>query len=97
MEKRTVMLRRVGILSVGKVFSILYAVMGLLIGGIFSLFSLFGAALGGEEMFGAVFGVFGIIFFPIFYGLIGAIFGMIGAALYNVVAGLVGGIEWELV
>ena len=96
MGKQTVTLRRIGILSVGKVFGILYAILGLLAGAGFSLFAMLGAAIGGEEAFGAIFGVFSIVLFPIVYGLIGAIFGMIGAAIYNVVAGVVGGIEWEL-
>ena len=97
MEKRTVTLRRVGVVSVGKVFGILYGILGLLAGAGFSLFAVLGAAIGGEEAFGAIFGAFSIIFFPILYGLMGAIFGMIGAALYNLIAGFIGGIEWELV
>jgi hypothetical protein len=46
-------------------------------------------------MFGAMFGVAGIIVMPILYGVFGFIFALIGAVIYNVVAGIAGGIEIE--
>jgi len=100
-------IRKIGVLSCGKVSGALYALLGVLIGSCVALFSLIGAGammaardesgagqLGG--MFGAVFGVGAIILFPLFYGVVGFIGGLITAFLYNLVAGIVGGIEVDL-
>ncbi len=99
----TTTIRRFGVLSVGKMVGMTYALFGLLIGAIFALFSLFGAALGaslaedsGGALPGAIFGVGAIIFVPLIYGLIGFIGGLFGAAIYNLVAGATGGIQMEL-
>lgn len=99
-------IRRVGVLSVGKVMGLTYALFGLIVGGLFALFSFFGAAFGtamaesageaGGAIFGALFGVGAIIFLPIFYGILGFLGGVLGAAFYNLVAGAVGGVELEL-
>lgn len=94
--------RRVGVLSVGKVMGVLYALLGLIIGAFFALFSLLGAAAGlaNSETSGAVFGLLSgvgsIILLPLFYGILGFVFGLISALLYNVVARLIGGVELEL-
>ncbi|MCP4654067.1 MAG: hypothetical protein GY856_01480 [bacterium] len=95
-------LKRIGVLSCGKVSGLLYGIMGLIIGAIFTLVSLLGAAIGAmssgsnEAWFGALFGVGAIIILPIFYGVLGFIMGIISAALYNLVAGFAGGLEIEL-
>lgn len=94
-------LKRVGILSCGKIMGIIYAVFGVIAGIFFSLFSLIGAAAGIQSdqpaaIFGIIFGVGAIVFFPVLYGLIGFIGGLLSAAVYNVIAGVVGGIELEL-
>jgi hypothetical protein len=98
-------IRRVGVLSVAKLQGALYALIGLILGAVFALFSLFGTALSsamgagsnGNSMFGAFFGVGAIILFPILYGLLGFVGGLLVAALYNLVAGMVGGVEVELI
>jgi hypothetical protein len=94
-------LRRIGILSCGKVMGTLYAVMGLILGGIMSLISVIGVAVaqrpnGGEEIGAMFFGVGAVILLPIFYGITGFIGGIIMAAVYNFVAGVVGGVELDL-
>jgi hypothetical protein len=93
-------LERIGVLSVAKVFGILYAVLGLIVGGLFSLFSILGAAVaaseGGEGGLAMLIGAGAVIVAPIFYGVLGAIFGAIGAGIYNLIAMTVGGIELEL-
>jgi hypothetical protein len=95
----TSVIRRMGVLSVAKLQGVLYALLGLIVGAVFALFSLFGAALGSgtesHSMFGAI-GLSAIILFPIVYGLIGFVAGLLVAALYNLVAGFVGGVEIEL-
>jgi len=100
-------IRKIGVLSSGKVSGALYALFGLLLGAFFALFSLIGAGammtardetgagrMGG--MLGAMFGVGAIILFPLLYGIVGFIGGVLTAFLYNLVAGFVGGIEVDL-
>ena len=94
-------LKRVGVLSVAKVLGAWYALMGLVAGALFSLFSVLGAAIGmasgeGEAVWALLFGVGAIIIMPIFYGLLGVVFGALGALFYNLTAKIAGGIELEL-
>lgn len=90
--------RRVGPLSFAKITAILYALMGLLFGAIFSLISLAGFAAAGQQegAAGMLFGVGAIVVLPIFYGVLGFVFSLIGAALYNLIAGWVGGVELDV-
>ena len=93
---------RIGVLSLAKMLAVVYAFLGLFIGGVISLFSVMGAAMGraaGGESGGAVallFGAGAVIILPVFYGCIGFVGGLIVAPLYNLVAKVVGGIEIEL-
>lgn len=85
-------------MSFAKISGAMYALMGLLIGGMFSLFAMIGGAASGDSgagAFGAIMGIGAIIFFPILYGVMGFVFSLIGALLYNLVAGMVGGVEFE--
>lgn len=93
--------RSIGVGSAAKVMGALYAGIGLLFGGVVSLFSVLGAAFGasqgeGSAIVGLLFGVGAVVVMPIFYGVMGVIGGAIGALLYNLVAGFVGGIELEV-
>src|SRR5262245_66362722 len=90
--------KRVGIFSVGKVVGALYALLGLIAGGVISLISLLGAAasVSSEGIAGVMFGVGAVVIIPLFYGAIGFIGGIISAALYNVIASTVGGIEIDI-
>jgi len=93
---------RIGPVSLAKMLAVTYAFLGLFIGGVISLFSLMGAAVGsasGADSGGVVamlFGVGAVIILPIFYGCLGFVGGLIMAPLYNLVAKVVGGIEIEL-
>ena len=94
-------IRRVGPLSVAKIAATLYAVMGLILGAVFSLIGISGFGASGSEPspfgpFGAMIGAGSIIFFPIMYACIGFVGSLIAAALYNVVAGMVGGVEVDV-
>jgi hypothetical protein len=91
------MLKRVGVLSVGKMLGCLYALLGLLVGGIMSLLALGGAAWEGLDRAGPALlvNIGAIVFLPIVYGALGFVGGIIMAAFYNAVASLVGGIEME--
>ena len=89
---------RVGPLSCAKVAGLLYVVIGLIAGGLFSLVAMaggFAAAARSDDagVFAALFGVGAIIILPICYGVFGFIGTLIMAGLFNVAAGMVGGIE----
>jgi len=95
-------LKRIGVVSSGKLSGVFYALIGLIIGAILSLVSLLGMAFGAmsESPLGALggllFGLAAIIAMPVLYGIIGFIAGLAMAALYNLVAGITGGLEIEL-
>jgi hypothetical protein len=95
----SMVIKRVGPLSCAKIAGTVYAIMGLIIGGIVSLVALAGGLVSNSGIragAGAMLGVGAIVFFPILYGCMGFIVTLIGAWLYNVVSGLVGGIEMDL-
>ena len=93
--------KSLGVLSVGKIMGAMYAIIGLIAGAFFSLLSVLGAAAGAqggagaEAMLPMVFGFAAVILLPIFYGIMGFIGGIIGAFVYNILASMVGGIEIE--
>ena len=91
-------LKRIQPMSAFKMGGVLYALMGLLVGAIFSLISVLAKSLAPAELgpFGFLFGALAIVLFPICYGIFGAIFCAIGALLYNLVAKMVGGIAVEV-
>lgn len=94
-------IRRVGVWSVARIYGAMLATMGLLFGGCIALFSLVGAGMAGPNSdlpawLGPILGVGAVIALPIFYGVMGIITGAIGAALYNVFAGMVGGVSVDV-
>ncbi len=94
-------LKRIGVLSAGKVCALLYAAIGVIAGIFLSFFStigLFAAASAGDfPTFLAPFlGLGSILVLPVFYGVMGFIVGVIGSAVYNGIASMIGGIELEL-
>jgi hypothetical protein len=100
-----VQIKRMGVFSCAKIYSITLAAMGLIIGVIYGLiFMVIGGAVmagGGRDsgMAGGssiVIGLVMMIAIPVMYGLIGFIGGIIGALVYNVASGIVGGLELEI-
>lgn len=92
-------IRRVGVWSVARMYGALSAGMGLIIGLIIAIGSAVGMSLaeGDEPAFmAAVFGVGAVVILPIFYGLLGMLMGAIGAALYNLLAGMLGGVTLDV-
>jgi hypothetical protein len=86
-------------MSIARLSGMLYAVMGLVLGGIISLIALaggFGSASEGPAAFGGLMGVGAVLVLPICYGLLGFVATLIAAWLYNVAAGVVGGIEVDI-
>ncbi len=89
---------RVSPMSCAKVAGILYALMGLIIGGGISLFavsigSLFPNRSVSDSSMGMFFGAAAVIVLPIVYGVIGGIMAAVSAVIYNVAARMVGGLE----
>lgn len=101
-------IRRLGVWSVARLYGGVSAVFGLLAGLFFAAAAMLGGlatagadagARGGGLMasgIGALFGVGAIIFLPICYGLLGLAGGALGAALYNLFAGIFGGVEVDV-
>jgi hypothetical protein len=93
---------RVGVVSVAKIAGVLYAGIGLIIGGFFSLLGMAGFAGGlasesaGGAFAGALFGIGAVIVLPIVYGIFGFIGTLICAFLFNLAAGITGGVEVEV-
>ena len=92
--------KRVAPMSVAKVSAALYAILGLIFGGIVSVISFAGQALapdaGDGGMFGMLFGAAAVVLFPIFYACLSFVMSLLMAALYNLVAGWVGGVEVDI-
>lgn len=90
-------IKSVGVLSVAKIFGLLYGCMGLIFVPIFLLMGLAGAMAGPKEFpLGGVVGIVLAFVMPIFYGGMGFVMGAIGALLYNLIAGWIGGFEVQL-
>lgn len=102
-----VVIKRVGVLSVGVMWGILSAIGGLIAGllmaGFFSIISAFSGAAGdiyGMDdlgFMGWMFTGMAIFIYPILYGVLGFLSGVIGGALYNLFVKWVGGIKVQLV
>ena len=97
--------KRLGILSVAKIQSVIGLVVGLILGIIyFFIFAVFGAmimGMAGKDGTAAggitiAYGVAALIGFPVFYAIFGFIMGVIVSAIYNLVARFIGGIEFEV-
>ncbi len=99
-------IRKLGILSVAKIYSVMMLVLSLLIsipyGLIIIMYALFGAGMmGGDAAFavgggGVLLGIGIMIALPIFYAVIGFIGGALAALVYNIFSGIVGGVEMEV-
>jgi hypothetical protein len=101
-------LKKIGVLSAGKVGGVLYLALGLIFGIPLACISLFSASLFASAGFqdpdiigaGLLTGVGGLVGYgiclPLFYGALGFIGAAISALIYNLVAGFMGGIEFEL-
>ena len=98
-------IKRIGALSLAKLMTVLYGGIGLLVGGLFALFSLLGggammasgqegAGMGSAMMMG--FGLGAVIIFPICYALLGFFAGLLSAWLFNLASRFVGGLELEV-
>ena len=87
-------IKKIGVLSLAKIFGLLYALIGLILGALFAVLSLFGFS--GADGTGLFFGAVSIIILPILYGIMGFIGGLITAFFYNLIAKWIGGLEVEI-
>ena len=90
------MLKRLDLISVGKLFGVLYALFGLLFGAFFIVIAILGVTVEGGDSIGIVGALVMAAIFPVIHGVMGFIGGVILAALYNLAASIVGGIEFDL-
>jgi|WetSurMetagenome_2_1015567.scaffolds.fasta_scaffold251144_2 hypothetical protein len=94
-----VILRKVGVLSMAKIETILMAIFGLILGLFYGIASSFVNSTEYADVAtdsSLMLGWWSILVFPILYAIIGFIAGAIGALLYNMVSRWVGGIELDL-
>lgn len=102
-------IRKLGILSLAKIYAVMMFVMSLLISipyGLFIiiLFLIGGVGTGRQDGMagllvgggGVIMGLIVMVMIPVFYALAGFIAGALGALIYNIFAGIVGGIEIEV-
>jgi len=93
-------IKSIGVMSVGKIYGVMCAVIGLLIGLVIAAAGSLGALASQEGSSALPFagiGIAAVIVVPILYGIFGMIGGMISAVLYNLFAGMVGGVEIETI
>ena len=91
--------KRLGVASVARIYGAITAAFGLLAGLIFAMASVLGAGFSETSegaMFAPILGIGAIVVLPIIYGVMGLVGGAIGALLYNAFAGMVGGVELDL-
>jgi hypothetical protein len=99
LEEVTMVLRRIGPLSLAKISGVVYAMVGLIAGCFLALFSLVGGLTSenaGGPFYGLFFGAGALVFMPLFYGGIGFVGSLLMAAIYNLVAGWTGGVQLSL-
>ena len=91
-------IKRLGILSFGKILGFIFTFFGFVLGLTVTLLSVLGMTLGGPETLQMMssYGFAAVIILPIFYGLIGFVGGIVFAALFNLATGWLGGLEIDL-
>ena len=92
-------IRKLDVLSVGKITGIIAAAFGLIAGLLLLVFGGLIAGLVGSQgdasPLAALGGVVGAIALPVFYGICGFVGGVLQALIYNIAAGVIGGIRIE--
>jgi hypothetical protein len=93
--------RRLGVWSIARIYGALSGAFGLIAGVILALLSMVGAGLASRSgdapaFLGPLLGIGAIVFLPLLYGVMGLVAGALSAVLYNVFAGMVGGIELDI-
>lgn len=93
--------KRIGVIQLGKILAALYGFMGLLIVPFFLLFGAI-AALAPQKgdappaIAVVIVSLVMAVGLPLFYALMGFLIGVIGAAMYNLIAKWLGGLELDI-
>ena len=91
-----VRLRSIGVLSAAKIFAVVQAAIGVLVGFIFLLVGVVGAAIApGRQKLGMIGIIVIAVLMPVFYAVLGFVMGAIWAFVYNLAADSIGGLELE--
>tara|TARA_B100001971_G_C17772231_1_gene325513 strand:- start:206 stop:502 length:297 start_codon:yes stop_codon:yes gene_type:complete len=88
--------KKLGVLSVGKISALIGIFLGLLMGIVLMIATKFAPTAGVPEMPIATLGMSSIIVLPILYGLSYFVVGIIVAVVYNLFAKWVGGVKMDL-
>jgi hypothetical protein len=90
-------LRSIGVLSCAKIFAVIQGAIGIVVGFLFLLFALVGAAfMPAQQRLGMVGMIVIAVLMPVFYAVIGFTVGAIWPAVYNLTAQAIGGLELQL-
>jgi hypothetical protein len=95
-----IVVRRIGVIPMAKIMAVIYSMIGLIVGTVFSLIAVtgeaFGSSVGGSsKALETLMGIGAIILFPILYGVMGFILGVLTGAIYNLASRIIGGIVFE--
>jgi hypothetical protein len=99
LEAVPMVIKKVNPLSCAKVAAVIYAGIGLIIGGMFSLLAMaggFASETSRGGLFGMLVGAGAIIVAPIIYACMGFLGTLIAAVIFNIAVGIVGGVEIEV-
>ncbi|MBI4158758.1 hypothetical protein HY500_00695 [Candidatus Woesearchaeota archaeon] len=89
-------IRKIDVLSVGKVAGIIYLVIGVFLSLLISLVPTVGPGMMRAGYYGSMmYSGAAIILIPIIYGVVGFLGGVLGAFLYNTISSWIGPIELE--
>ena len=90
-------IKRVNVLSLGRMLAIINAVLGFMMGLLVTLGSFAGVDMSqGQVPAGSLVQRFAIIYFPVLYSVGGFIGGVVTALIYNAATKLFGGVEIDI-
>lgn len=89
-------LTRIDVMSTAKIYALMMAVFGLLLGAMLAIMNYFLPTAAIEPEATYKLGWSAIVIFPIIYGLMGFLSGALMAWLYNLLAAKMGGIKLEI-
>jgi hypothetical protein len=91
-------IKRFGVIKMASFMGLYGVAMGLIFGIIFALFSLGGIAYTEaiSGIFGFMFGIWAIIFLPIFYGIMMFLVGLIFTPIINLILRIINGIDLDI-
>lgn len=91
-----VRLRSIAVMSSAKICAVVHAAIGILVGVIFLLVGIVGAAFApAQQKLGMLGIVVMAVLMPVFYGVLGFVMGALWAFVYNFAASAIGGLELE--